>query len=67
MFNEICSLLYGGQFAVYDTSAFSNLARKGLDIRVVLTQGIPWIEIDYAEDLETALNEVLPRIQAHNY
>ncbi len=64
MFNEIRGLLYGGQFTVYDTAAFNNLARKGLDIRVVLTQGRPWVEIDNPEDLEVALNEILPKIQS---
>ncbi len=63
MFDEIRSLLYEGQFTVYDTAAFNNLAQKGVDIRVVLTQGLPWIEIDYPEDLEIALNEIFPRIQ----
>jgi choline kinase len=62
MYSEITSLLYKGEFSAYDTLAFSNLTKKGVDIRVVLTDDLPWIEIDFPEDYRVANDEILPRI-----
>ena len=64
MFSEILSLLYKGEFNVYDTSAFSNLAKSGVDIRVVLTDGLPWIEIDFPEDYIEAQEKIFPEIES---
>ena len=63
MFSECLNLLYAHECNAYDTAAFTNLARRGTDIRIVLTDGLPWIEIDYPEDLNEARNIVLPRIE----
>jgi choline kinase len=59
---EVEQLLSEGQFDAYDTAAFNRLARKERIIQVVPFQGLPFIEIDYPEDLHRGRNEILPRI-----
>lgn len=66
MFSAIEKLLYDGKFEVYDASAFNDLAHKGMEIAVVETQGLPWIEIDYPEDLKTARDEILQKMTSLN-
>ncbi|MHA1864224.1 MAG: phosphocholine cytidylyltransferase family protein [Candidatus Thorarchaeota archaeon] len=63
MFSEILSLLYKGEFNAYDTLAFSNLAKSEVDIRVMLTDGLPWIEIDFPEDYREAQEKIFPEIE----
>lgn len=60
---EVEKLLEEKQFRVYDTAAMSRLAKRmpGI-IQVVPFSGLPFIEIDYPEDLEKARNEIYPRL-----
>ena len=62
MYDAITSLLYDGKFDVYDTAAFSILAKNGINIQVVQTDNLPWIEIDFPEDYYQAKDVVLPAI-----
>ncbi|MDP7282624.1 MAG: phosphocholine cytidylyltransferase family protein [Candidatus Undinarchaeales archaeon] len=55
---EIELLLGESQFMDYDTSALTNLAKKGGEIKIVPTEKLPWIEIDFPEDLERAKNKI---------
>lgn len=59
---EIEHLLAEGKFGVYDTEAMNRLALKERAIRVVPFSGLPFIEIDYAEDLERASKQILPQL-----
>jgi choline kinase len=43
--------------------AFSDFARLR-PLHVIGTRGFPWTEIDFPEDYERAINEILPAIQA---
>lgn len=61
--NDIEKLLQERQFRVYDTAAMSRLAqRKPGIIQVAPCMNMPFIEIDYPEDLEQARIEVYPRL-----
>jgi choline kinase len=62
MYEEITALLFDGQYNVYDTTAFSNLVKRGTDIRIALTEGLPWIEIDFPDDYKEAKDLILPAI-----
>lgn len=54
MFEEIDNILSSGKFLEYDTYAFTNLAKKGNKIKICLTDGLPWIEIDFLSEYEKA-------------
>jgi hypothetical protein len=43
--------------------AFAEFARRR-PLHVIGTRGYPWTEIDFPEDYERAINEVLPAIEA---
>jgi len=62
MYGAITSLLFDGQYDAYDTAAFSNLVKSGTDIRIVLTDDLPWIEIDFPDDYNEAKDVILPAI-----
>ena len=55
-------LLAEGAFDVYDTVAMNRLVQKERVIQIVPFQGLPFIEIDYPEDLEKARDEIVPRL-----
>lgn len=57
-------LLAEGAFNVYDTVAMNRLVQKERVIQIVPFQGLPFIEVDYPEDLEKARGEVLPRLRS---
>jgi choline kinase len=40
------------------------LIERSMRVEVADVTGAPWIEIDYAQDLLRATNEVLPQLQA---
>ena len=61
---RIEQLLAEGQFNSYDTVAMNRLVQQERIIQIVPFQGLPFIEIDYPEDLEKARCEVLPRLRA---
>jgi len=47
-------LLLEGNLNEYDTLAFSDLAASGRKVYCPATDGLPWIEIDYPQDVERA-------------
>jgi choline kinase len=55
-------LLAEGAFNVYDTVAMNRLVQKERVIQIVPFQRLPFIEIDYPEDLKTARGEIVPRL-----
>ena len=57
-------LLAEGAFNVYDTVAMNRLVQKERVIQIVPFQGLPFIEIDYPEDLEKARDEIMPRLRS---
>lgn len=60
---EVERLLKEKQFRVYDTAAMSRLAhRKPGIIQVAPFRGLPFIEIDYSQDLYRAGTEVYPKL-----
>ncbi len=52
VFDYIERALSEEQYQVYDTFAFSNLAKDGYAIHCPSTNGEPWIEVDFLEDYE---------------
>lgn len=61
---KVEQLLAEGQFNVYDTVAMNRLVQRERVIQIVPFQGLPFIEIDYPEDLEKARREILPRLRS---
>lgn len=64
--NEIESFFERGELGVFYTKAIKALARRGM-LRVVWTEGLPWLEIDTLEDLQLyapKVNEIVSRIHA---
>lgn len=57
-------LLAEGAFNVYDTVAMNRLVQKERVIQIVPFWGLPFIEIDYPEDLEKARDEIAPLLTA---
>jgi len=53
-------LLAEGAFNVYDTAAMNRLAQEERVIQIVPFKGLPFIEIDYPEDLKKARDEIAP-------
>jgi choline kinase len=56
-------LVAGGHEGAWSPLAFRELAREW-PLHVVATDDLPWIEIDYPEDLEQARREIAPAILA---
>ncbi len=52
----------GNQRADFPLVTKTLLARRR--IRVLGTEGLPWIEVDFPEDLERARREIMPRLSA---
>lgn len=59
---EVEQLLTEGEFNVYDTVAMNRLVQKERVIQIVPFRGLPFIEVDYPEDVEKARDEVAPRL-----
>jgi len=59
---EVEQLLAEGEFNAYDTVAMNRLVQKERVIQIVPFQGLPFIEIDYPEDLEKARDQIAPRL-----
>ncbi len=53
-FFEVEQLLAEGDFNAYDTKAMTRLAQKEKSIKIIPFQGLPFIEIDNAEDFKEA-------------
>lgn len=60
---EIEQLLAEGDFNAYDTKAMTRLAKKGKIIKTVSFQDLPFVEIDYMEDLVRARQDILGSVQ----
>lgn len=56
---EIEQLLSEGDFNVYDTKAMNRLAKKEKIIKIVDFQNLPFVEIDFIEDLQKAKRETI--------
>jgi len=56
-------LIADGHEGAWSPLAFRELAREW-PLHVVATEGLPWIEIDYPEDLERARHDIAPAILA---
>lgn len=54
LFDKINEILAECKFDVYDTYAFTALAKKGYKINICHTNGFPWVEIDFIEEFERA-------------
>jgi choline kinase len=61
---EVEQLLAEGQFNVYDTVAMNRLVQKERVIKVVPFQRLPFIEIDYPQDLQRARDEIILQLDA---
>lgn len=59
---EVEQLLAQGEFNAYDTVAMNRLVQKERIIRIVPFQGLPFIEIDYPQDLQKARDEIVLRL-----
>jgi len=59
---EVEQLLAEGEFNAYDTVAMNRLAQKKRVIQIVPFQGLPFIEIDYPQDLKEAREEIAPQL-----
>jgi choline kinase len=57
---EADALVELGQTNVYFTAAIERLIEKGYEVGFSLTDGLPWTEIDFLEDLERARTEIYP-------
>jgi choline kinase len=58
-------LLAEGAFDVYDTVAMNRLVQKERVVQIVPFQGLPFIEIDYLEDLKRARDEIVPCLASY--
>jgi choline kinase len=67
LFNEIDLILQEKKYKVYDTFALTRIAEKGIEIPVCDIGGLPWIEIDTADDLKRAENIIYPLIRKSGY
>jgi choline kinase len=65
LLEEADALVQAGETGVYFTAAVERLAQRGLAVGFSTTDGFPWIEIDFPEELERARREVYPAIAAH--
>ena len=54
LFDEIDRLLGLNEHQSYDSLAFNHLAGDGMDIGTTATDGLPWVEVDTADDYELA-------------
>jgi choline kinase len=57
------ALIGSGELKHWAPRAFLEFARNH-PLHALSTRGLPWIEIDFPEDYQRAVNEVLPKIEA---
>lgn len=60
LFEETEKLIEAGKLDAYFALAVKNLIEKGVIVKTAFTENLPWIEIDFAEELVRAENEILP-------
>lgn len=56
-------LIAEGGLREWAPRAFAEFARTG-PLHVIGTRGLPWIEIDFPDDYQRAIHEILPEIEA---
>ena len=61
--NYMDALIGSGAVKDWAPRAFLEFARNH-PLHALSTRGLPWIEIDFPEDYQRAVNEVLPKIEA---
>jgi len=61
---EIEQLLTEGDFNAYDTKAMNKLSKRERIIKIVGFQNLPFIEIDFVEDLQKAREETVHKVTA---
>ncbi len=54
LFDRIGELVESGEYAAYDTLAFTELAKQGYTIGITAFEDLTWVEIDTQEDLVEA-------------
>lgn len=54
LFASIEAILFNEGLNFYDTHAFTKLAKQGSRIFCTPTNGLPWVEVDFAEDYQLA-------------
>jgi choline kinase len=59
-------LIASGRLRDWAPSAFAAFAQRH-PLHAVGTRGLPWIEIDFPEDFERAVTEVLPAIETYDH
>ena len=64
MFTEVERLIAEGETNLYFTAGVERLIAADFPVRVEFISGLPWIEIDFAEELEHARTRVYDFIQA---
>jgi L-glutamine-phosphate cytidylyltransferase len=57
------TLIASGAVKDWAPRAFREFARRH-PLHALSTRGLPWIEIDFPEDYQRAVNEVYPRIES---
>ena len=59
------TLIASGAVKDWAPRAFREFARRH-PLHALSTRGLPWIEIDFPEDYQRAVNEVYPKIESHS-
>lgn len=67
LFKEINQLFYKNQISGYTTVALNRLVKAGTKVGIILTNGLPWIEIDFPQDYEKACEDIYPKIKEIDY
>lgn len=63
LFDVMDEIIDEGNLKCYDTFAFNRLVERGENLPVKDVAGLPWIEIDFPEDLARAENEIIKQIE----
>lgn len=61
-FEELKNLIDAGETNAYFTLAVESLIEKNCEVKAVFTDDLPWIEIDFPEELSQAEAKVLPML-----
>lgn len=60
--DEVEALVEAKQTRAYFTAAIERLIGRGISVGFWLTDGLPWIEVDFLHDLERARQEIYPKM-----
>ena len=61
---EVDALVKASETNVYFTKAIERVIESGGPVTASFTNGLPWIEIDFLDELDQARRDVLPQILA---